>query len=60
MADYDNRSFKIIDLEKFKVVSDIGRLHRDKVKCVKKVYHPIYGESLLSSSNDKTIKLWSF
>ena len=31
----------------------------DGLKCVKKVNHPIYGESLLTSGKDKTIKLWT-
>ena len=28
------------------------------IKCIKKIIHPIYGESLLSSGNDKNIDLW--
>ena len=59
VADVNNKSFKIIDLEENKIISDIGGQHTDEVKCIKKVYHPIYGESLLSSSDDKTIKLWT-
>ena len=31
----------------------------DKVVCIKKIYHPIYGESLLSGARDNTIKLWT-
>ena len=58
VADVNNKSFKIIDLEKNKVTSDIGGQHTDKVVSIKKIYHPIYGESLLSASQDKTIKLW--
>ena len=59
VADYDNKSFKIIDFEKGQVVKDIGGEHTDKVPCVKKIYHPLYGESLLTAGQDNTIKLWS-
>ena len=59
VADYNNKSFKIIDLEENKIISDIGGQHTYNVRCIKKIYHPIYGESLLSAGGDKTIKLWS-
>ena len=59
VADYDNNSFKIIDIEKGKIVKDISGQHTDKVPCVKKIYHPLYGESLLTAGQDNTIKLWS-
>ena len=58
VADYDNKSFKIIDLEENKVICDIKGKHTKEVVCIKKIYHPIYGESLLSAANDNTIKLW--
>ena len=57
VADYDNKSFKIIDFEKGQVVKDIKGEHTDKVPCVKKIYHPLYGESLLTAGQDNTIKL---
>ena len=59
VADYDNKSFKIVDIEKEKIVKDITGQHTDKVPCVKKIYHPLYGESLLTAGQDNTIKLWS-
>ena len=59
VADYYNRSFKVIDIESGKTISDIGGQHKGKVICVKKIFHPIYGESLLSASEDMTIKLWT-
>ena len=59
VADYDNESFKIVDVEKGKVIKDISGAHTDKVPCVKKIYHPLYGESLLTAGQDNTIKLWS-
>ena len=58
VADYNNKSFKIIDLEENKMIYDINGQHTDKVKCIKKINHPIYGESLLSAARDNTIKLW--
>ena len=59
VADYYNCSFKVIDIESGKTISDIGGQHKGRVICVKKIFHPIYGESLLSASEDKTIKLWT-
>ena len=59
VADVNNKSFKIIDLEENKVISNIGGKHTDKVISIKKIYHPIYGESLLSCGEDKCIKFWS-
>jgi len=53
-----NKTFKVVDIEEEKVVSEV-KAHCDEVICVKKIYHPIYGESLLSSSRDMMIKLWT-
>ena len=58
VTDVNNKSFKIIDLDENKIISNIEGQHKDWVICIKKIYHPIYGESLLSASKDKTIKLW--
>jgi len=58
VADRDNKCFKIINLENG-IIKDIEKQHTDLVKCIKKIYYPKYGESLLSAARDKTIKLWS-
>ena len=58
VADYDNNCFKIINLEN-EIIKDIEKQHTNWVICIKKIYHPKYGESLLSAANDKNIKLWS-
>ena len=59
MADYSNKSFKIIDTEINKVISQFSGFHYGNIVCVKKINHPVYGESLLTAGNDVTIKLWS-
>ena len=59
VADSLNKSFKIIDLKIDKVISDISGKDSGNVICVKKVNHPIYGEALLTSGFDNTIKLWT-
>ena len=59
VADRMNKSFKIIDMENYKIISNFSGEHKETVLCVKKIYHPIYGESLLSFAEDKTIKLWT-
>ena len=58
VADYNNNSFKIININTGGIAKDFKGIHSDAVKCVKKIFHPLYGESLLSSGEDKTIKLW--
>jgi len=37
----------------------MGGKDKRPLTCVKKAYHPIYGESLLTVSWDKNINLWS-
>lgn len=59
IADVDGCSFKVIDYEEKKYICNIGGQHSKYVIGVKKIYHPIYGESLLSAANDSTIKLWN-
>ena len=58
-ADFNNKSFLIIDIDEDTVISLVNNKNTKEVKCIKKVYHPIYGESLLSASKDNTIKLWT-
>ena len=58
VADYYKKSFKIIDLEQNKIICNIKGQHSDNVVSIKKIYHPIYGESLLTAADDNTIKLW--
>ena len=62
VADNKNKSFKIIDLNNYKVISDIKVENENKNNNnnhirVKKVNHPKYGESLLTSCYRK-LKLW--
>ena len=53
--DYHNNSFKLINIENNKVISNI-KINTENILCLKKIKHPIYGESLLFSGNDNIIK----
>ena len=57
-ADLNNTTFKIIDMEN-NSISNMKTGHKDKLVCIKKINHPIFGQALLSSSCDCTIKLWT-
>ena len=60
-ADKKNNSLKIIDRENNYSINNINTDHNDKdLISIKKVYHPIYGEALLSAGRDSVIKLWTF
>ena len=54
-----NKTIKIFDLKKFKEVKNIETGHSSNVNCIKKIIHPIFGESLLTSGNDHKINLWT-
>jgi len=57
VADFRNYSFKIIDIEIGKVISNYKVPH--KIISIKKLKHPIYGESLLVGDDDNRIELFS-
>ena len=59
VADYNGKSFRIINMETLKVEQNIGNSHTKEVKSIKKVRLPILGDSLLTAGNDNVIKLWS-
>ena len=59
VADYNNKSFKVINIHSGEIIKDINGQHNEAVKCIKKIYHPFFGESLLTSGEDKIIKLWT-
>ena len=52
-------TIEILDINKQKIVHKIEGEHTKNIKCIKKIYHPIYGESLLSTGRDNKIKLWT-
>ena len=58
MADYMRKSIKIMDFKSFKLISNIIGQHTEGIKCIKKIFHPVYGELLLTAGDDNTIKLW--
>ena len=58
VADSANYSFCIIDIKIGKKISNIGGIHQGGVICLKKIIHPIFGESLLSNDDEGDIKLW--
>ena len=57
-TDYKKKLIIIIDI-KNELITDIKTTHKDQLRSIKKIKHPIYGESLLSAADDKTIKLWT-
>ena len=58
VSDVNNKLFKIIDIENNSIY-DIKKNHLCSLFCIKKINHPIYGESLLSAGRDNTIKFWA-
>ena len=58
LCDNKNSCFKIIDLDdnsEFQINSG----HKGSLVNIKKINHPIYGEAIISSGNDETLKLWT-
>lgn len=59
VCEYNNKGFKIIDIDIMRIVTTINCKHTGGIICAKKFFHPIYGESLLTSGQDNNIILWS-
>ena len=59
LSDLNKNSIKILLIDYGIVISDIYSQHDVGILCIKKTFHPIYGESLLSSGQDGSIKLWT-
>ena len=58
VADYNNKCFKVINLEDNSIIDNFKGEHTKNLVCIKKLYHPLYGESLLTAAQDSIIKLW--
>jgi WD40 repeat protein len=53
----DDQRIKLADLEGCSKISEFEG-HSGKISCLKNFDHPVYGESLVSSSTEGHIKLW--
>ena len=59
LSDLNNNSIKVVLIDQGIAISNINSQHDIGILCIKKIFHPIYGESLLSCGKDKCIKLWT-
>ena len=57
IASSNDISFKIFDLDDSKNIISVSG-HDNTLSCLKKIIHPIYGESLITFAVDGKIKLW--
>lgn len=53
-----NKSFKILDIDQLKIISNIGGKHANPITCIKKINHSLYGNILITSGTDKSIIIW--
>ena len=59
VAEKFNSSIIIIDLLQRKVVNVLKNKNSSFVISLKKIIHPLFGQSILSSDIDKNIILWT-
>ena len=60
VCDLKNKTFKVIDYENNKILCNSNWEHSNYVPCAKKIFHPDYGEVLLTANLNNSIKLWTF
>lgn len=56
--DDTHKAINIIDLTDYKVVSSFNNKHKESVRCIKRISHPVFGECMLTGGDDNNIKLW--
>ena len=54
-----NKSFKILDMDELKLISNIGGKHKTPIRCIKKINHSIFGNCIITSGADKSIIIWN-
>ena len=54
-----NKSFRVVDIEEGKIIFEVKDENSGISSYIKKINHPIYGESLLSNGYSNSIKLWT-
>ena len=59
VCEKEKRGFLVVDLETLKIISCVSHNLTIGIICAKKFYHPIHGESLLTSGKDDNITLWT-
>ena len=52
------RAINIINIDSLEIVTAIRNNNLEGIKCIKKIIHPKYGESLLTCSENGTINLY--
>ena len=58
ICEYYNKGLKIFDIDDFKIITNMKEKNFGPIISAKKFIHPIYGESLLTASQDNNIILW--
>ena len=53
-----NKTFKILDIEQFKIISNIGGIHKSPINCVKKIKHNQFGNIIVASETGKSLVIW--
>ena len=59
VCEYDNKGFKIIDIDTLNILTSIRGKHSGGIIWGKKFVHPNYGECLLTTGKGDSIILWS-
>ena len=58
-SDDNNKTFKILDIDSFKIISNIGGKHASPITCIKKINHSKYGNIIVTGETGKSLIVWS-
>ena len=58
IINYNNSCINVLDINQNKIISCFKEVDNIHIVFLKKIIHPIFGEALLTSSDDLTIKMW--
>lgn len=56
--DKAKKSFKILDIDNMKIISNIGGKHKRTITCIKKINHYKYGNILITSEVGQLLIIW--